>query len=85
MLTLEQARNNIDQVLMNVREPALTRPEHDLLRQSLNLLYETAKDGEETTQSLHEARENALRIAEEARKQLIEDTEDLGTDTNTTE
>lgn len=50
MLTLEQAKSNIDAVLKEVRNPALNRDEHDLLRMSLNLLYETAKDNEEEKQ-----------------------------------
>jgi hypothetical protein len=47
MVTLEQARNNIDEVLRTVRNPALTREEHDLLRTSLELLYGAAKGKEE--------------------------------------
>jgi len=44
MLTLEQARNNIDEVLRTVRNPALTRDEHNLLAMSLELLYDGAKE-----------------------------------------
>ena len=44
MMSLEQARANIDEVLKTVRNPALTRGEHDLLRMSLELLYDTARE-----------------------------------------
>jgi len=44
MVSLEQARANIDEVLKTVRNPALTRGEHDLLRVSLETLYNTAKE-----------------------------------------
>jgi len=47
MLTLQQARDNIDTVLKGVRDPALTRDEHDLLRMSLRMLYEAAKNAED--------------------------------------
>ena len=47
MLTLEQARNNINEVLRTVRNPALTRDEHNLLAMSLELLYNGAKENEE--------------------------------------
>lgn len=47
MLTLEQAKNNIDTVLKEVRNPALNRDEHDLLRMSLEMLYDGAKEGQE--------------------------------------
>ena len=50
-LTIEQAAQNIDQVLSVVRNPALTRQEHDLLRTSLQLLYTGAKDNEESRQA----------------------------------
>lgn len=46
VMTLEQARNAIDAVLQNV---ALKRSDHDLLRQALELLYDGAKENEETT------------------------------------
>lgn len=44
MITLEQARDNINEVLRTVRNPALTRDEHDLLRMSLEVLYDGAKE-----------------------------------------
>ena len=46
-LTIDQAAQNIDAVLTVVRNPALTRQEHDLLRMSLQMLYGKAKDAEE--------------------------------------
>jgi hypothetical protein len=51
MITLEQARNNIDEVLRTVRNPALTREEHDLLRMSLEVLYDGAKENQESRQA----------------------------------
>lgn len=51
MLTLEQARKNIDEVLRTVRNPALTREEHDLLRMSLEVLYDGAKENQESRQA----------------------------------
>jgi hypothetical protein len=47
-ITLEQARNNIDQVLAAVR---MTREEHGILAQSLEMLYDGAKETEETRQA----------------------------------
>jgi len=44
MITLEQAKANIDGVLKEVRHPALTRGEHDILRMSLEMLYDNAKE-----------------------------------------
>ncbi len=46
-MTIEQAAQNIDQTLRAIRNPALTRDEHDLLRTSLQLLYTGAKEAEE--------------------------------------
>jgi len=43
MVTVEQAYSNLDGVLSCVRNPALTRKEHDILRVSLNVLYEKAQ------------------------------------------
>lgn len=68
MLTLEQARDNINEVLRTVRNPALTRDEHDLLRMSLEVLYDGAKESEETKESvgaeLEEARQQCLDMDE---------------------
>lgn len=47
-LTVEQARDNLNEVLRTVRNPPLTRDEHDLLRMCLELLYDRAKENEET-------------------------------------
>jgi len=44
-MTLKQARDAIDTVLQNV---SLKRADHDLLREALEMLYDGAKEDEET-------------------------------------
>jgi len=47
MITIDQARDNLDQILRAVR---LTREEHQVLGSCLELLYDGAKEAEETRQ-----------------------------------
>lgn len=44
MLTLKQARDNLDTVVKSVR---MTREEHELLRMSLEMLYDAARERQE--------------------------------------
>ena len=44
MMTLEQAKNNIDALIANSR---MTRQEHVTLQQSLGLLFDGAKEKQE--------------------------------------
>ena len=48
MITIDQARDNLDQILQAVR---LTREEHQVLGSCLELLYDGAKEAEESKQT----------------------------------
>lgn len=52
MMTLEQARNNIDGLIANSR---LTRQEHVVLQQSLEMLYSAAKENQESKEENKDA------------------------------
>jgi len=52
MMTLEQAKNNIDALIANSR---MTRQEHVTLQQSLGLLFDGAKEKQEDKKDVEPA------------------------------